>query len=589
MATPFGKYALQRKLAEGGMAELFLARQGGSEQIDGFEKLVVLKRILPALSMQQEFIHMFLNEARVAARLNHPNIVQLFDLGKVEELYFIAMEYVHGEDLREIGLRLEGAHQRMPMQLACRVIADTLAGLHYAHTRAGADGKPLGLVHRDISPANVLVTYEGTVKLCDFGIAKATLATAEQTQAGLFKGKFAYMSPEQSKGQPLDARSDVFSAGILLWELLCGQRLFKRENDMQILMAVSQDAIRPPRMWRPEVPPELDRIVMKALDRVIDQRYPSAQEMRVDLEALIRDQKWEADALALQRWMRELFAEKLKAQAADIHAAGLASLDDFLLTVEQHTSISWMPQPKTGSNKTPEPVSTMYDDEKPTELSPPRRVSPKPVLSGAEGPAQMDAMPDAIPTVVLASDLPALPPLPEPGPTRITESQPGNPAFASTAPMGWQQYPAASTAKRPAYDPPSRWRRLAVIITIAVVAAGGALTILLWPQHEPEATPSVIAPPVLTVPEPKPAPPPPAPPKPVPPPPATATLEIKLDRPAAITVDGTPYPFGRIATVVVTANQAHVVGAQRPGHSVHKVNVPAPMPGDHVPLVLKLK
>jgi serine/threonine-protein kinase len=576
MATPFGKYALQRKLAEGGMAELFLARQGSSEQVDGFEKLVVLKRILPALSLQQEFIHMFLNEARVAARLNHPNIVQLFDLGKVEELYFIAMEYVHGEDLREIGLRLEGDRQRMPMPVACRVIADTLAGLHYAHTRAGADGKPLGLVHRDISPANVLVTYEGTVKLCDFGIAKATLATSEQTQAGLFKGKFAYMSPEQSKGQQLDARSDVFSAGILLWELLCGQRLFKRDNDMKILMAVGQDEIRAPRMWRPEVPAELDRIVMKALDRAVDQRYPSAQEMRVDLEALLRDQKWEADAMAVSRWMRELFAKKLEAQAADVQASGLASLDDFLLTVEQHTSISWMPQPKTGSNRTPQPVSSMYDDEKPTELEGPRGVLPAP---------RVDAMPDAIPTVVLANDLPALPA----PPTRITDSQPGNPALASTAPMGWQQVPGASTAKRPAWDPPSRWRRLAVIITIAVLAAGGALTILLWPQHEPEPTPTVIAPPVLAVPEPpKPAPPKPAPPKPLPPP-ATATLEIKLDRPAAITVDGTPYPFGRIATVVVTANQAHVVGAQRPGHSVHKINVPAPMPGDHVPIVLKLK
>ncbi|HEY1584128.1 MAG TPA: serine/threonine-protein kinase, partial [Polyangia bacterium] len=169
--SQFGKYSLQRKLAEGGMAEVFLAKQTGME---GFEKLVVVKRILPQLCSDDSFVKMFLNEARVAARLNHPNVVQIFDLGKLSEQYFIAMEYVHGEDLRAVIREATDADKRPPIGLACRIIADTLAGLHYAHTRVGADGKPLGLVHRDVSPQNVIVTYEGSVKLVDFGIAKAT-------------------------------------------------------------------------------------------------------------------------------------------------------------------------------------------------------------------------------------------------------------------------------------------------------------------------------------------------------------------------------------------------------------------------------
>ncbi|MFI5290037.1 MAG: serine/threonine-protein kinase, partial [Polyangia bacterium] len=342
MGIPFGKYALLRKLAEGGMAEVFLARQTGME---GFEKLVVVKRILPALSKETDFIKMFLNEARVAARLNHPNVVQIWDLGRIDALYFIAMEYVHGEDLREI-IKTAAEHKLRPAAgLVCRILADTLAGLHYAHIRTGAEGKPLGLVHRDVSPQNVLVTYEGGIKLVDFGIAKATRATSEQTQAGLFKGKFAYMSPEQSRGQPIDARSDVFSVGILMWELLTWRRLFKRPSEMATLIAVGEDEIPPVRSIDPSVPPELERIVMRALERPLAKRYGSALEMRADLEALIRAERWEADAMALGHYLHQLFAEKIEAQASDMRAAGVGSIDDFLLSVDESTQISWMEPP----------------------------------------------------------------------------------------------------------------------------------------------------------------------------------------------------------------------------------------------------
>ncbi|HEX4461427.1 MAG TPA: serine/threonine-protein kinase, partial [Polyangia bacterium] len=346
MSTQFGKYVLQRKLAEGGMAELFLAKQEGME---GFEKLVVVKRILPQLCADDSFVRMFLNEARVAARLNHPNVVQIFDLGKLGEQFFIAMEYVHGEDLRAVIREATEHGARLPLGLCCRILADAMAGLHYAHTRAGADGKPLGLVHRDVSPQNVIVTYEGGVKIVDFGIAKATReANAAQTQAGLLKGKYAYMSPEQARGLPIDARADVFCAGILLWEMVTWQRLFKRSTEMATLMAVAEEPIRRPSTIDKTLPPELDRIIAKALERNPDDRFQSAQELRAALEALIRTSGWEADAMALSEWMRGLFAKKLQRQAEDIRAAGLASLEDFLLKVEEKTSLSWMgPAPTT--------------------------------------------------------------------------------------------------------------------------------------------------------------------------------------------------------------------------------------------------
>jgi serine/threonine protein kinase len=345
---PFGKYQLQRKLAEGGMAEVFLGRQAGME---GFEKLVVLKRIRPELSSDQNFVNMFLNEARVAARLNHPNIVQIFELGKVESQYFIAMEFIHGEDLRSLTRQSDAAKRHVPAGLVCRIIADTLAGLHYAHTRPGADGKQMGLVHRDVSPQNVLVTYEGGVKLVDFGIAKATRSgLTEQTRAGLFKGKFAYMSPEQSRGQPLDARSDIFAVGILLWELLTWTRLFKRANDMATLIAVAEEEIPSPLSFDPKLPAELERIAMKALHRKTHMRYTTAQEMRADLEALIRSQGWEGDALALQTYMHETFADKLRRQEEDIRESGFGSLEDFLLTVDEKSTVSWI---KSVNVKTP--------------------------------------------------------------------------------------------------------------------------------------------------------------------------------------------------------------------------------------------
>jgi tRNA A-37 threonylcarbamoyl transferase component Bud32 len=557
----FGKYVLQRKLAEGGMAEVFLAKQTGME---GFEKLVVVKRILPQLCSDDSFVKMFLNEARVAARLNHPNVAQIFDLGKLGEQYFIAMELVHGEDLRSVIREATEQDQRPSLGLSCRIIADTLAGLHYAHTRVGSDGKPLGLVHRDVSPQNVLVTYEGSVKLVDFGIAKATReVNAAQTQAGLLKGKYAYMSPEQARGQPVDARADVFCAGVLLWELATWQRLFKRPTEMATLMAVAEEPVRAPRTVEASIPPELDRLIMKSLARNPEDRYATAQEMRAALENLIRTSGWEADSLALTNWMREIFAGKLRAQAADIAAAGMASLEDFLLTIEEKTSISWIGAAE-GEKKTPStglppsrPVSGQQDaaayDDGPTtkvddlyadaaKVTEVEKKAHPPMQSDAVAatvrnlevpklPASVPKLPASVPTPnpnqpppwrsnELAATLKGNEPAPLAGvivpslaPLKATPTAATMGVVAPKAEAGSEtpsmNLPASanpifgaekSTAKRPAYsEPPSRGRRILVAGSAAVLIMAIALAIALWPSPSSDSPPVPTAQPAPAV------------------------------------------------------------------------------------------
>ena len=242
-AQPFGKYQLLRKLATGGMAEVWLAQQTG---IEDFRRSVVIKRILPHLAEDAEFVQMFLNEAKIAARFSHPNIAQIFDLGRENGSYFIAMEYVHGEDLGRIMRKAWSAGQWLTKPLALRIIAEACQGLFYAHERVDeSTGRPLRVVHRDVSPQNILVSFEGSVKLVDFGIAKAA-DQASLTRSGAIKGKFAYMSPEQASGKPLDHRSDIFALGLVLYELLTGVRPIKRENDLATLQAALECAIDAP-------------------------------------------------------------------------------------------------------------------------------------------------------------------------------------------------------------------------------------------------------------------------------------------------------------------------------------------------------
>ncbi|RKH62214.1 protein kinase domain-containing protein [Corallococcus aberystwythensis] len=308
----YGSYQLLKRLATGGMAQIYLARRPGSDAPD---KLLVLKRILPHLSENDEFVRMFLDEARIAARLAHPNVVQIYDLGAEGDTFFIAMEYIHGVDARRLWKRSETAGLPLPVPLVCRILLEACAGLDYAHKKTDATGRPLDIVHRDVSPQNILVTFDGGVKVVDFGIAKAA-DQATVTRSGVLKGKYSYMSPEQASGQRVDRRSDVFALGVVLHELLTGGRLFKRPSDMLTLSAVAECHVPVPSVVAPRVPVELDAIVLKALAKDPDARYQHAQELQRALEGWLASQPQPFGTTAdLAAYMRQLYADRLTEEA----------------------------------------------------------------------------------------------------------------------------------------------------------------------------------------------------------------------------------------------------------------------------------
>jgi serine/threonine-protein kinase len=303
---------LIRKIAVGGMAEIFLALQ---RSVAGFEKVLVVKRVLPNLARDTEFVTMLLDEARIAATLNHPNIAQTYDVGQHDGQFYIAMEYVHGEDLRSIVRAMKAKNvTSFPLEHALAIILGMSAGLAYAHEQKTLDGEPMNLVHRDVSPQNVLVTFNGDVKLVDFGIAKAGRSKEEETKSGKLKGKVPYMSPEQAQGLELDARSDIFALGVMLFELTTGRRLFRGQNEWDTLRMIVESEYPTPRSINPHLPERLERIIMRALEKDRDRRYQTARELQADLEDFIREQKLAVSALSLGEWMQMLFAEKLAQQ-----------------------------------------------------------------------------------------------------------------------------------------------------------------------------------------------------------------------------------------------------------------------------------
>ena len=304
----FGKYVLLNRLAVGGMAEIFLARQEG---LEGFEKTICIKRIRPHLSSQPSFVRMFLNEAKLAAQLNHPNIVQIYDLGRINDSYFIAMEFVSGRDMSRIIPKAEKKNIPFPMIYALKIASNTCEGLYYAHTRTDAYGNPLDIVHRDITPENVLVGFNGTVKIVDFGIAKAN-SQLEQTRAGEIKGKLSYMSPEQAMGNPLDARSDIFALGAVLYEWITGYKLFTGENEMAILKSVIDGKIYPPSYFKEDVPPAVERILMKALEKDRDKRYQSAWEMQFDIDTFVAGSEFTPSNIHLSNFLKQIFDDEIE-------------------------------------------------------------------------------------------------------------------------------------------------------------------------------------------------------------------------------------------------------------------------------------
>ena len=301
-----GRYELLSLLAKGGMGEVYLARSRG---LAGFEKLVVIKRSLPSLAAEQEPLFA---EARLVATLQHTNIVQVYDVESDGSTVFMAMEFLHGQDVRAIIRRSWGAGAGLPLDHALAIALAMCAGLHYAHDKRDADGTPLGIVHRDVSPSNVFVTYDGGVKLIDFGIAKATTLPSE-TQLGTIKGKPGYMSPEQCRGEPLDRRSDVFSLGIMLYEMTTGRRPFQGDSEYMLYREICEVTPPAPSALDPAYPRALEAIVMRALAKNRRDRPADVHEVQAQLAELASELRFDVSQFALGRYMAAIFEDELAA------------------------------------------------------------------------------------------------------------------------------------------------------------------------------------------------------------------------------------------------------------------------------------
>jgi serine/threonine protein kinase len=471
-----GKYEVVRKLAIGGMAEIYLARVRGSA---GFEKLVVIKRILPTVADDPKFVQMFLEEARLAATLQHPNIADVYEVGEHEGSPFFAMEFVHGQDVRSMRFAARERKERIPLAIALAVVHGTASALDYAHDRTGPDGKNLGLVHRDVSASNILVSYEGAIKLIDFGIARAT-ASSHQTQTGTLKGKIPYMSPEQCRGQPMDRRSDLFSLGVVMYELTVGQRPFRGENDFAVMDQIVHQHAPPPSQKIRNYPLELEQIVLRLLARRPEDRYQTAEGMLHDLDPFLAQHRLWVSPKPLSKYMRMIFADKVGAMDAAL-ADGV--------TLAQHLSHT---------------------------------------ATGQSASSELITPPSAFPAVVpLSQEMPAV---------RPTNDLP----FADTSAMAAVDATPAPLADTPSrqIEYPRLKRgggRLAFALVGALALGGGGYAAFTLVQRDAESTPTAPPPPT-----PAPAPAPVAQPSP---PPAAAPSEPKpaeikpVEEPAPVAKD----------------------------------------------------
>jgi serine/threonine-protein kinase len=305
---PFGSYLLLDRIAVGGMAEVFVAVRPEERTA----RLYAVKRILPTLSEDAGFVEMFLDEARLVVQLDHPGIQPVHELGRHGDAYYIALDYVAGRDLRAVLQRARARGTPLPVPLAAYVAARVAEALDHAHRKRGADGRALGIVHRDVSPANVLLGYDGSVRVIDFGIAQAALRTRREDT--VLRGKFGYMSPEMARGEPVDRRSDVFALGVVLHEMLSGERLFGGRSELGTLEKVLSAEIPPPSRRNAAVPPALDAVVLRALARDPRERHAWASELRRELLPLAAAGSPPADAPALARFMARLFPAELRAE-----------------------------------------------------------------------------------------------------------------------------------------------------------------------------------------------------------------------------------------------------------------------------------
>ncbi len=352
---PFGKYLLLDRVNIGGMAEVWRAKTFGA---NGFERIVAIKRILPNIAEDEEFITMFIDEAKITVQLNHANIAQIYELANLSNSYFIAMEYVSGKDMRAVFDRCRKRGEPAPIPLTCYVIAQSCEGLDYAHRAKDKQGRDMSIVHRDVSPQNALVSYDGEVKVIDFGIAKAA-GKATKTQAGILKGKFGYMSPEQIRGLPLDGRSDIFAIGVCLYEMLTGERLFVGDSDFSVLEKVRKVEVLPPSHFNRKIPEALEKIVMKALAKDVDDRYQHAGELGEDLRAFMYSTGNAFSRKDLAAFMKATFAEDYEKEKARISEyVEVKAPEGMMAAIEMGYGVGSVPQ-LGGSAQSPSAVTSV--------------------------------------------------------------------------------------------------------------------------------------------------------------------------------------------------------------------------------------
>jgi len=345
-----GKYLLLDRINIGGMAEVFRAKTYGAE---GFERTLAIKRILPNMAEDEEFINMFVDEARIAVQLTHANICQVYELGRFENQYYIAMEYVPGTDLRQLLDRFRDHSTTLPTPVAALIASRICEGLDYAHTKTDASGKPLGVIHRDVSPQNILVGFDGSVKITDFGIAKAE-DRASKTQAGVLKGKFAYMSPEQVRGQQIDARSDLFAVGILLYEMLTGKRLFLSDSDFSTLQKVREAEVEAPTIHNSDLAPELEAIILKALAREPAERYASASDLGEDLQRFLIADNTIFNEKKLAAFISENYADEIAREQKKVEELQSVRIPPGLLEQDQRSAPSSAAKPSAAAAPNPD-------------------------------------------------------------------------------------------------------------------------------------------------------------------------------------------------------------------------------------------
>jgi len=467
-----GKHDLIRQIAVGGMAELYLARTMG---IEGFEKLVVVKRILPQYANNSSFVNMFLNEARLAATLHHPNIAQVYDIGQEQGEYFFSMEYVHGEDLGQIVRTSQENGVPVSLDVALTLVTGLCAGLHHAHEKTAPDGRPLNVVHRDVSPSNVLVSYDGSVKLVDFGIARAN--TTPSSTAGGLKGKIAYMSPEQCKGKTtLDRRSDIFSVGTLLYELTTGQLPFTDENEYAVLNHIVNDDVVPPSKLVPGYPPALEAIVMKALARETERRFKTTLEFQTQLEDFAHENRLRVSPLVLARLMSTLFPQRLE-EWKNARAQGA-------FFVEQHVVRTLIESSRSDIETLPEPAQA---------VATPGGTDQAPVVGELGEDPEDDATAVTTPPVSLEElptdiqvPIPTRPPTPTPTPPHRPPPTPSRTQVGMGQEPPHRPTPTPVPAQEPTYRPtPTPVRQSSPRIATPVPGMPGAVPIVQLAPSQP--------------------------------------------------------------------------------------------------------